>query len=249
MKSWFAEGGTKELSRNGILKQRARTTLLGHWGEHITYSLLLISLELLAGMVTGLITPAGLTAVVYTLLISLILQLLLGLFYDGALLHFLKTLRGEPSPIQDAFVPLRTQPDRYLIVDAARLAVAIILYLPIFFSEFIVPDGTARLIFILVWIVAGSVLYLVITAPISMARFLLMENSGLGAMQALKDSAELMRGQGGRYVKLILSFAGFILLAACTAGIGFVWVLPYMLTSLAAFYDDLKGGMQGSSAA
>ena len=39
---------------------------------------------------------------------------------------------------------------------------------------------------------------------------------------------------------LDLTFIGWILLALCTAGVGMLFVQPYMLTARAAFYDDLK---------
>ena len=50
----------------------------------------------------------------------------------------------------------------------------------------------------------------------------------------------MMRGHKFDLFYLYLSFIGWFLLCLLTAGIGFLWLAPYVDTSLAAFYEDVK---------
>ena len=51
----------------------------------------------------------------------------------------------------------------------------------------------------------------------------------------------MMRGQKGRYFYVTISFFGVMALSVLTCGIGMLWVMPYMETTLAFFYRDLAG--------
>ncbi|MCZ8518379.1 MULTISPECIES: DUF975 family protein [Paenibacillus] len=59
-------------------------------------------------------------------------------------------------------------------------------------------------------------------------------------MEALSRSKEMMKGHKWRYFVLGLSFLGWVLLAVLTAGIGFLWLGPYMSVTNANFYTNLK---------
>ena len=56
----------------------------------------------------------------------------------------------------------------------------------------------------------------------------------------LLRSQELMKGNKWRYFLLALSFLGWILLGILSLGIGFFWIIPYIETTTAAFYYDIK---------
>lgn len=58
--------------------------------------------------------------------------------------------------------------------------------------------------------------------------------------EAMKTSREMMYGHKFDYLWLQLSFIGWIILCICTMGIGLLWLMPYMQTTEAAFYNDLK---------
>lgn len=74
----------------------------------------------------------------------------------------------------------------------------------------------------------------------AMTPFILVENPEMKAIDAIHKSQELMKGHKFDLFYLELSFIGWILLGILTLGIGYLWLLPYMQTSIAAFYDDLK---------
>ena len=73
-----------------------------------------------------------------------------------------------------------------------------------------------------------------------MVPYLLHDYPELTPREAMKISREMMRGQKWNLFVLDLTFIGWIILAFFTAGLGILFVQPYMLTARAAFYEDLK---------
>lgn len=73
-----------------------------------------------------------------------------------------------------------------------------------------------------------------------MAFFILMDHPELSASQALKQAISLNRGHRKELFVMDLSFLPWILLSLLTAGILFIWKLPYMVTTYANFYDVLE---------
>ncbi|HNX53251.1 MAG TPA: DUF975 family protein, partial [Pontiellaceae bacterium] len=57
--------------------------------------------------------------------------------------------------------------------------------------------------------------------------------------QAIRRGIELMSGNYWRLGLLWLRFIGWQLLAVLTLGVGFIWLAPYYMASMTAFYDDL----------
>lgn len=70
--------------------------------------------------------------------------------------------------------------------------------------------------------------------------YLLVDNPELSLMETLSLSRKMMRGNKWRLFKLQLSFIGWILLNVLTLGIASLWVMPYMMTAMSAFYQDVK---------
>jgi uncharacterized membrane protein len=55
---------------------------------------------------------------------------------------------------------------------------------------------------------------------------------------------EMMKGHKMELFMLWLSFLGWIILAMLTCGFGFLFLEPYMYTTLAHYYEDLKAETQ-----
>ena len=79
----------------------------------------------------------------------------------------------------------------------------------------------------------------------SMATYIMAENPSMQATEAIERSKALMDGRKGDLFCLDLSFIGWALLAVLTAGIGNLWLMPYMTVSRAAFYRSLPRSMGG----
>lgn len=75
----------------------------------------------------------------------------------------------------------------------------------------------------------------------AMVPYLLHDYPELTPREAMKISREMMRGQKWNLFILDFTFIGWILLSILTAGLGMIFVEPYMSTAHATFYEDLKG--------
>lgn len=73
-----------------------------------------------------------------------------------------------------------------------------------------------------------------------MVPYLIQEYPELTPREALKLSREMMRGHKWNLFVLDLTFIGWILLTILTLGIGGLWLTPYMQTTVAHYYEDLK---------
>lgn len=84
------------------------------------------------------------------------------------------------------------------------------------------------------------VLSFVVQYRYAMSFLILAEYPEISAIDALRNSANLMRGNKWRLFCLQISFIGWVLLATmCTCGIGVMFLTPYMSAATAAFYDDI----------
>lgn len=73
----------------------------------------------------------------------------------------------------------------------------------------------------------------------AMAPFIMAENPGMKARDAIRSSKELMKGHKWALFCLDLSFIGWILLSILTMGIGMIFVYPYQSAARAAFYRSI----------
>jgi uncharacterized membrane protein len=73
----------------------------------------------------------------------------------------------------------------------------------------------------------------------SMTNYIIAENPGIGAREALEKSKKIMKGNKLRFFLLGLSFIGWEILVVLTLGIAGIWVSPYMQASYAEFYREI----------
>lgn len=71
---------------------------------------------------------------------------------------------------------------------------------------------------------------------------IIADDSSIGPLEALKRSRQIMKGNKWKYFCLNLRFLGWSLLCLLTPlWIGYLWLYPYMMASLAHFYEDIRG--------
>ena len=86
----------------------------------------------------------------------------------------------------------------------------------------------------LIWLTVKSYLY-------SLSFFILYDNGEKSGKEIVAESESLMRGNRWKYFWLPFTFIGWMILAAFSFGIGYLWLAPYMLVTLVCFYEDLAG--------
>ena len=94
-------------------------------------------------------------------------------------------------------------------------------------------------LFIFLWSLLLIIPGIMAALSYALTFYLVAENPGLKGKEALLRSKTLMNGYRWKLFCLFLRFFGWFLLGALTMGIGFLWIMPYLQTALARFYDDL----------
>ena len=133
----------------------------------------------------------------------------------GFTIYFLKFLKDEESNLNQLFEGFKNYGS--VLVTYLLYTIYIILWTLLF----IIPGIIAQMKYSQVW-------------------FIMAEDNEISGNDALKKSKEMMDGFKMQYFLLALSFIGWILLAMLTCGIGLLWVVPYIQTSYAKFYEALK---------
>ncbi len=95
------------------------------------------------------------------------------------------------------------------------------------------------LLFIIPGIVKG---YAYIMAP-----YILADNPGMTAREALRESNNMTKGHKGELFVLSLSFIGWYLLIPLTLGLIVIWLAPYTHSTLANYYVAMKDDKLGAT--
>lgn len=99
-------------------------------------------------------------------------------------------------------------------------------------------------LFIMLWTLLFIIPGIIASFRYAMAFYLLADNPNIGILEAIRESKSMMQGNKAKFFFLELSFFGWILLATLTAGIGFLWVMPYMTASSVGFYEVANGNLR-----
>jgi uncharacterized membrane protein len=95
-------------------------------------------------------------------------------------------------------------------------------------------------IFLALWSCLFIIPGIVKSLSYSMAFFILRDNPNIKATEAITRSRKMMKGNKWKLFCLCLSFIGWAILCIFSLGIGFLWLTPYITSSIANFYEGLK---------
>lgn len=95
-------------------------------------------------------------------------------------------------------------------------------------------------VFVVLWSILLLIPGIIKSFAYAMTPFILVDYPELSPNQAINLSIKMMKGHKFDLFWLQLSFIGWGLLGILTLGIGYFWLMPYMYTSIAAFYQDVK---------
>jgi uncharacterized membrane protein len=96
------------------------------------------------------------------------------------------------------------------------------------------------MVFTLLWTSLLIVPGIVAAFRYSLTFYILNDDPTIGVTGAIDQSKAVMGGNKWKAFCLGWRFLGWKLLSLATCGIGGLWLLPYMATSFARFYDDLR---------
>jgi len=208
------------------LTAAARAGLSGNWGKSIGLSLVYILLSI------------GISAVP---LVGRVLQLIFAApLMVGVTVYFLATVRRQDSlfsQLFDGFNRFGTAICTYLLVGLIMTAWMIpcgVLMAAVFFIH-----PVQMVLFIILLALIAVAVMIPLQMRYGLALYVVADDPSVRARQAICRSIELMKDNYWRLGLFWLRFIGWQLLAVLTLGIGFFWLVPYYMASMAAFYDDL----------
>jgi uncharacterized membrane protein len=91
-----------------------------------------------------------------------------------------------------------------------------------------------------VGILVSVILVVIVSLNYGMSSYILGDEPGISAIQALRKSRQMMNGHKGRLLYIGLSFIGWYILGIFTCFIAFLWIQPYIMCVNTYFYMDLK---------
>lgn len=159
--------------------------------------------------------PTALDARYASVGISAVLQLLILPFIWGFAVIFLHNHRGRECDMRNLFDGYR---------DFLRIFVTLLW----------------RNILVSLWTLLLIVPGIVKSYAYAMTPYILHDHPELSDVKAIHLSREMMYGHKAKLFLLHLSFIGWGILCLFTCGIGFLWLLPYVYSAQAAFYEDLR---------
>lgn len=212
---------------NEEITRMARGALEGRWGSVIGLNLIWF-VVLMSGLL-GLVFFQGVVERIAgkSDLLEFGIQLIQNIFQAPFTLSFsfisLRISRGQPTHVPMVFQG---------------------------FAQFWKACATYFLIFLfaMLWTLLLIIPGIVAGLSYSMAWYILCDDPTLSPLEAIRRSKAMMRGHKWRYFCLLCRFLGWGVLCIFTLGIGYLWLLPYVGTSLAVFYNDLKGRTNVTSA-
>lgn len=209
------------------LTAAARDGLAGNWGKSIGVTLVYFALS------------AGISYIPY---IGWLLQLVFSApLMVGIAVYMLAMLRRQDNPFSLLFAGF----NRFGAAVCTYLLVQLILFawmLPFFglialtIARIDLPGAFALIVLLCLTIIA---IVIPLQMRYSLALYVVADDPSVGARQAVRRGVELMKGNYWRLGLLWLRFTGWMLLGILTLGIGFIWLGPYYMAAITAFYDDL----------
>ena len=247
-----AREATGGATPNRELMARARQALKGHWGSAVGASVLVPLLLWGVGLLSAVVVCIG----------PIVALLVTGPIALGASMFFLSMSRGEGPSVGRLFGGFR----RFGAALGAILLVGIFtllwtllaMLLPVILwaalaalGAVVLPVGAttpadlaalgpialAALVATYLYQIAASI---AIQFRYALVFFALADDDTMGPLDAVRTSVALMKGRKWKLFALYCRFIGWALLATLTCGIGWLWLWPYIRTSLAAFYDDAQ---------
>ncbi len=208
---------------NSELRAQARERLEGQWGTFVLMTFLMLVIQTILqipgyiGSLLEILSPENVLASLSFSNISNILSLLALPLSWGLTVSLLRNHREESVDLENLFDGFRG--GRYTRVFCALFLVNLFTFL---WALLLIIPGIMK------------------AFSYALTPYILLDEPELTARQAITRSCEIMEGRRWKLFCLYLSFIGWGILSLLTFGIGFLWLVPYMNASIAAFYEDAR---------
>lgn len=205
------------------IKKQSLRALTGNWGEGVLVTFLVFIIIGIPGLAVEIYLSGGFfqwllqdETPISADLINIFLALALSPLSVASYWYFLSLARLEGPQPSDIF-KIFSDGNRYFKLILTALLQGILLFL---WTLLLVIPGIIKAI------------------AYSQSFYILKDHPEFTPLEAISESNKRMKGNKGKYFILSLSFIGWGILAILTLGIGFLWLNPYISTSMANFYNE-----------
>ena len=232
---------------SAYLKRTARHFLRGNYGFFALALLCAALLSAIAAAVPQALFRRAENLPLYLsqLLIAFMISVLAGMLTDGLSRIALSVSREEEPSIRDLFFAFTHQADHFLVIELLLTGISGALHIPVLVMEVLARQELVSSLqfdlFSAVWGILEIVLAILLTLWFRLSVFLLLDHPEMSPVEAVRQSAALLKGRKKQFLYLEFSFTGMYLLCVLSAGIGFFWITPYYETTFALFYREVRG--------
>lgn len=236
----------KNFATSAVLKARARQSLLGHY---LTLSGAFITLGLLEYIIVAPPSLMQLSPPIGMILYygaSFCLELFFAIFQVGIAYMFLSNACGQYFNSGSLFTGFWNNPGKAIQI---QLIPSLILLIPHVLPDILLDQflNTAERKWLLYFVIV-SLVFLPISIYVrilySQVFYIMLDFPEMDALECLRRSRRLMKGNKLRYLYVMLSFIPMTILGVCSFGIGLFYVYPYREQTYANFYLDLAANRQ-----
>ena len=206
---------------------------------------------LLYEIATGAITTSSLVVIlVLGLICSIIISIIFAPMSWSFQMLFLRNKRGERYGFSFIFSGYKD----FLRVAGTQLLLSC--YLLLWTCYFALPFTVFSAIFcmsspkllaiiaafflLFIGSIVAAIIILVKSISYCLTPYILFDNPDIKYDAAIEQSITMMKAHKWHMFRLVLTFVGWSFVGLLTLGIAFFWLIPYMNTAMANFYDGVK---------
>ena len=219
------------------LKAQARKQIQGNIGISFLCFAVYFALILSISMVTALIP-------IFSILIGMFLMPPLAL---GLIRVYVEISYGNRPEISLLFSGFQQYTQTFLVsllLSAVSLPFSLLSSIPaaVIFGIYLVNVSAAlnALPLYIVWLIFLSIIFYCIVLGFSMVYYIMVEQPELSAVDVMKASWYMMKGNRWDYFVFTLSFLPWILLCIVTLGFAYIYVAPYLNVASVNYYHNIK---------
>ncbi len=237
------------------LKDRAKNSLEGRWGQHILSLLVLVfylmtflmMLSVAEALLLGLFTSGNsIVLTIFGYIGNFLLQIMLGFARFGFLYYCLKLACRQQTSFRDVLYGLRCESTGAIAaVAAVRTMIKMICFLPMdyfdagFVFNLFGPMDLQRLLYILISLGIGYAVFIPFGIVLDMSLFVLLDFPEKSFKELIPLTLHLMKGHKKRFFLLQCNLIPVQIYAYLSFMVGMLWALPFTYMTYTMFYLDL----------
>ncbi len=223
------------------LKGIAKEQSLGHYGTLIGANIIIFAIQFFVSAVTTVSTGGSIVLIVINNIITLIVNILLGLLVSGKAYLYMNLIYSQPVATSDIFFGLKQQPQKAVIIQSFFVLIDFVASLPstitlVLYQQKPAPD---YLMAVLLTFAISLVINVAVSLIYSQSFFILHDFPDRSAIEILSASRHLMKGNKFRLFYLNVSFLPLYILGCVTMFVPLLWISVYRYAATCAFYQNL----------